>query len=106
MFCGENWNDIVNDIISRLPQKIYISFDIDGMQQYYCPETGTPVPGGLDFNQLLYLFEMIAKCNKKIIGFDICEVIPSGENKWDCIVAAHLLYKMTGIMLASSLSSD
>ena len=35
----------------------YISFDIDGLNPTYCPNTGTPVPGGLTADQVFYLFE-------------------------------------------------
>lgn len=99
LYEGKLWNDLCNEIIASLPMNVYISFDIDGLCRTYCPNTGTPVPGGLDFNQVLFLFEKIAGSGRKIIGFDICEVNPSKENEWDCNVAARLLYKMAGIML-------
>ena len=34
---------------------VYISFDIDGLDPSSCPKTGTPVPGGMSFNEASYL---------------------------------------------------
>ena len=95
-FRGINWYDQVNSIIETLPDNIYITVDVDGLDQLYCPNTGTPVPGGLSYNQLIFLFEQIAVSGKKIISFDICEV--SGKNgDWDAIVGSRLLYNMANI---------
>ncbi|MFR5870708.1 MAG: arginase family protein [Alistipes sp.] len=46
-FGGESWNAVCDRIIACLPEKAYVSFDIDGLAPEYCPHTGTPVPGGL-----------------------------------------------------------
>ncbi len=46
---GKSWAIICEDIIKHLPQEVYISFDIDGLDPRFCPNTGTPVPGGLEF---------------------------------------------------------
>jgi agmatinase len=102
LFQGKNWTDISVEIVSKLPQKVYISFDIDGLKPANCPGTGTPVPGGLDFNQVLFLFAKLVEVGKTIIGFDICEVADSGRTKWDYNVAARLLYKMSGVLLKST----
>ncbi len=47
---GENWKQICDRIIRHLPKHVYISFDIDGLDPKLCPHTGTPVPGGLEFD--------------------------------------------------------
>ncbi|MDJ1168353.1 agmatinase family protein [Roseofilum sp. BLCC_M154] len=92
---GMNWATQCQQIISHLPHQVYISFDIDGLNPSYCPHTGTPVPGGLDFNQAIYLIRALVKAGKKIIGFDLCEVAP-GEpgDQWDGNVGARILYKL------------
>jgi agmatinase len=51
---------IVDNIVKSLPQNVYISFDIDGLKPYLCPNTGTPVPGGLEFEEAAYLLEEIS----------------------------------------------
>ncbi|MFA7117005.1 MAG: agmatinase family protein [Bacteroidales bacterium] len=91
LFEGRNWRKVCEKIIDSLPEKVYISFDIDGLSPELCPNTGTPVPGGLSFMQIDYLFQMLRQSSKQIIGFDLCEVSP-GENNWDANVGARILF--------------
>lgn len=97
---GITWAKQCEEIIQHLPNKVYISFDIDGLSPEFCPHTGTPVPGGLSFNQSIYLIEKLVQSGRQIIGFDLCEVAP-GHNEWDGNVAARLLYKLANFMFAS-----
>lgn len=91
-FEGRTWSDQVTEIIASLPEKVYLSFDIDGLDPMLCPNTGTPVPGGLSYAQAIYLMRKLALSNKKIIGFDLNEVSP-GDTDWDANVGARLLFK-------------
>lgn len=98
---GRNWLEICKEAISQLPDQIYISFDIDGMDPTLCPNTGTPVPGGLSFEQTLALFSTIHELGKKIVGFDLVEVSggPDKSNpnyEWNGNVGARMLYKLCG----------
>ncbi len=105
---GYVWAEQCREIITSLPEKIYISFDVDGLSPQFCPHTGTPVPGGLDFNQAIYLLEMLVQAGKQIIGFDLCEVSPNlndPEDEWDANVGARLAYKLANLMFASQNSS-
>jgi agmatinase len=97
MFEGKHWNAICDRIIADLPENVYISFDIDGLNPELCPNTGTPVPGGLDFQQALYLIKKVAASGRKIISFDLTEVSP-GPTDWDANVGARLLYQLCGWM--------
>jgi len=106
---GKYWSQICDDIIQHLPQHVYVSFDIDGLDPRFCPHTGTPVPGGLDFGEALYLLKKVVKSGRKIIGFDLNEVSLgtnslSGSNnpaeEWDANVGARLLYKLCGWTLS------
>lgn len=96
-FEGKNWKQQCEAIIAQLPQKVCISFDIDGMYPWYCPNTGTPVPGGFSFEQAAYLFNLLAASGKEIIGFDLVEVAP-GEDDWDGNVGARMLFHMCGVL--------
>lgn len=96
LYEGNIWKSIVENIIAELPQNLYISFDIDGLDPKLCPNTGTPVPGGLELEQVFYIFEKISESGKKIIGFDLNEVGTS-ENEWDESVAARIIYKLANI---------
>lgn len=79
-FEGKTWSQQVNEIIATLPENVYISFDIDGLDPKLCPNTGTPVAGGFEFEQAAYLIQQVAKSGKKIIGIDLNEVSP-GEDE-------------------------
>lgn len=102
-FEGQTWSKIAEEIVSKLPAEVWVSFDIDGLDPRYCPNTGTPVPGGLEFPEALHIVAALARSGRKIIGFDLNEVAPcaSGEDEWDANVGARLLYKLTGFTLAS-----
>jgi len=96
---GEPWRRIVSRMIDPLPDNVWVTFDIDGLDPTYCPETGTPVPGGLSFADALVLLRAVGLSGRKIIGFDLNEV---GAGEWDAIVGARLLYKLAGWALATA----
>lgn len=90
---GKTWYTLCDEIINELPQKVYISFDIDGLDPKLCPGTGTPVPGGLEFEQAIYLFRKLTESGRTIIGFDLNEVSPD-NNEWNANVGARMLWKL------------
>ncbi|MHC5200614.1 agmatinase family protein [Myroides sp. LJL119] len=102
-FEGVTWKQKCQQIIDSLPEKVVISFDIDGLLPWYCPNTGTPVPGGLSFEQATYMISLLAQSGKVIIGMDLVEVAPSEqqEDDWDGNVGARLLFHMCGAMAES-----
>jgi agmatinase len=95
-FTGITWSQQVDTILSKLPQKVHISFDIDGLDPTLCPNTGTPVPGGLSFEQATYLLSALKQHGKTIIGFDLVEVAP-GSDDWNGNVGARMLWHLCGI---------
>jgi agmatinase len=97
-FEGESWNVIVDRIIKELPTNVYVSFDIDGLGPELCPNTGTPVPGGLSYSEAVYLLTKLVKNGKKIIGFDLNEVAPGENTDWNGNVGARLLYRIANLM--------
>ncbi len=101
-FTGVCWSDICDRIIDTLPQKVYVSFDIDGLSPDNCPSTGTPVPGGLSFNEAVFLLKKLSDSGKEIIGFDLTEVAPNptdSENHTDANIGARVLYKLCNFSL-------
>lgn len=99
---GETWRAQVDRIVAELPQKVYLSWDIDGLEPTLCPHTGTPVPGGLSFNQAVSLLDGVVRAGKTIVGLDLNEVAPGPDgDEWDGNVGARLLYKMIGFALKS-----
>ncbi len=96
LMVGDSWSDWVYSILAMLPENVYVSFDIDGLMPNLCPNTGTPVPGGLSFEQTSYLLAKLAQSGRRIIGFDLCEVGVGDE--WDLNVAARILYRLSVFM--------
>jgi agmatinase len=100
-FEGESFKKISEEIINQLPDQVYISFDIDGLDPKLCPNTGTPVPGGFQTEEVYYIFKQIIKAGKKIVGFDLSEVSTS-ENGWDANVGARVLFKLCNLIIQSN----
>ncbi len=101
---GDPWSVICKDIVAELPQNVYVSFDIDGMDPALCPSTGTPVAGGLSLNEVFYLFRSVVESGRTIVAFDVNEV-SSGVNQqaeWDGNVGARVLYKLCGWSVVSN----
>ena len=96
-YAGKTWKTQTQEIIKTLGDKVYISFDIDGLDPKLCPNTGTPVPGGFEIEQLIYLFEAIVKSGKTLVGMDLNEVSP-GEDEWDANVGARILFRMCNLL--------
>ena len=98
MFEGECWKTIVDEMIEPLPSKVYLSIDIDALDPKLCPNTGTPVPGGLEYEELMYVLNRIRESGREIVGFDLCEVSPSPDGgDWDGNVGARVLFHLCGV---------
>ena len=85
------------DIVSALPAKVYVSFDIDAFDISLCPATGTPVPGGISYYDAVFILQALKDSGKQVIGFDLCEVAP-GATGLDENVGARLLYQMLALL--------
>jgi agmatinase len=100
---GETWTDLAARVVADLPQEVYVSLDIDGLDPALCPHTGTPVPGGLSFPEMTGLLRKLVESGRRIVGFDLSEVAPDpeGRSDWDANVGARVLYKLIGFALQS-----
>jgi agmatinase len=90
---GKGISAVIEKYIDELPEYVYLSFDIDGMDPKLCPNTGTPVPGGLEFEEAAWIIRKLRLSGRKIIGFDLNEVAP-GKDEWDANVGARMLFYM------------
>ena len=98
LLAGRNWTSLVEEIISPLPQKVWVSCDVDALEPSLCPGTGTPVPGGLTWRELRVLLRTLAESGREIVGLDLCEVAP---DPLDAKVGARLLYLLVGWAIVS-----
>ncbi len=97
-FEGETWKQLTDEIVQQLPQLVYISFDIDGLDRKYCPNTGTPVQGGFESEEIFYLIKKIHESGRKLIGFDLVE-IGVGQSDWDSNVGARTLWRLCNLLI-------
>lgn len=93
---GRSFAKVVAPAIAKLPRKVYVTFDVDGLDPSLCPHTGTPVPGGFSFQEACEILRLLAESGRHIVGCDLVEV---GADEWDGNVGARLLYKMIGYAL-------
>jgi agmatinase len=106
-FEGDTWKSICDDIIAQLPQQVYLSFDIDGLDPKLCSNTGTPVQGGFEAEQIHYLFKKLVDSGRRIVAFDLNEV-SCGEESQDSIdanVGARILYRMCNMFMKSEVNA-
>ncbi len=95
---GEAFEPLARAALDKLPETVYVSFDIDVLEPALCPHTGTPVPGGLTFPQAALILDTLRRSGRRVVGFDLVEVAPGnpGEPELDANVGARVLYKLCG----------
>ena len=87
-----NWNLTKFKKIIR-NKKVYLTFDVDGLDLSVMPATGTPEPGGLFWNETIKIIKIAAQ-SSKIVGGDINELSPiKGFDSYNFLVAK-LAYKI------------
>lgn len=93
-----NW---IDDVLNLLSGPVYITFDLDAFDSSLMPSTGTPEPGGLDWNQALKLLRRVAT-EKNLVGLDVVELCPNPENHAPDYLAAKLIYKTLSYQFQSN----
>ncbi|KMY68149.1 hypothetical protein AAU61_09125 [Desulfocarbo indianensis] len=77
---------------------VYLSLDVDGLDPAIMPATGTPEPGGLDWDQVSDW--LLAACRgREVVGLDIVELAPLPGQALSDFTAARLLYRALGLAL-------
>jgi agmatinase len=84
-------------LLARLPEKIYLTFDIDFFDPALVPATGTPEPGGGQWYPTLALLRTLFR-TKKVVAMDLVELAPFGGNPASDFLAAKLVYKCIGYL--------
>ena len=74
-------------------KKVYLTFDVDGLDSSLMPATGTPEPGGLFWDETIRIIKIAAQ-SAHIVGADINELSPiKGFDSYN-FLAAKLAYKI------------
>jgi len=103
---GDDLRLLIREHLELLPAEVYLTFDMDGLDPSLCPNTGTPVPGGFDWHEIMLWLEELVRSGRRVVGCDLCEVSPGADGDpdgegWDAIVGSRLLYRMIGASLAT-----
>jgi agmatinase len=107
---GKDLRALVREQLSVLPRDVWITFDVDGLDPALCPNTGTPVPGGLSWHESMLWLDELARSGRRVVGLDLVEVSPGPvlpeADTWDAIVGARLLYRLIGCALRAGASGS
>lgn len=79
-------------LLDRLPEQIYLTFDIDFFDPALVPSTGTPEPGGGTWYPTLKLLRLLF-AKKKVVAMDVVELAPTPGSPSSDFVAAKLVFK-------------
>lgn len=82
-------------VLKALSRRVYVTFDIDGLDPALVPGTGTPEPGGLGWYEALDVLRLVC-AEREVVGFDVVEVAPIPGHHASEFVAAKLMYRMMG----------
>ena len=98
-FEGVLWSTIVDEVIESLPENVYVSLDINGLTIECSPHTGMVVAGGIRFPEVVYLLGKIVDSGRRVVGFDLSEVVPDMDDKTGAAIASRLLYNLCSMAL-------
>jgi len=92
----EVWESLMNEL-ALLSGPVWISVDIDALDGYLVPSTGTPVPGGLSWWHLeSALAQIFESKNCTILGADVVEIAPDSEGSLTPFTAAMIATRLVG----------
>lgn len=90
MFGNDYW---MEESLSLMTDTVYLTIDLDMLDPAIMPATGTPEPGGLDWNTSLRYLRKVFD-TKNVVGFDIVEFAPIPGLKAPGFLVAKLYYKL------------
>lgn len=104
-FYGHNLNPAddswMDDVVYALPENVYLSIDLDGLDPGIVPGTGTPVPGGLTYRQVVELVKRVGM-EKNVVAADINELAKIEGSVVSEFTAAKLATKVFVYCLAQA----
>jgi agmatinase len=85
----------IEEVVAQLPDPVYVTVDLDGLDPSILPATGTPMPGGLGWYETLHLLRRVGE-EKRVVACDVTELKPDPIHHHAEFLAAQLVYKMIG----------
>ena len=88
---------VMEQTVSYLSHKenLHLSFDIDALDPFFAPHTGTAVRGGLTFREGNYICEALAETGR-VTSMEIVEVNPSIHTHQDVTVTIEMALALIG----------
>jgi agmatinase len=96
---GRSDGEWMDRAVDLLTEDVYVTVDVDGFDPSLVPATGTPVPGGLEWYPVNELLRRVAS-TRRIVGFDVVELLPQPGDHGSEFLAAQLVYRMLAMALA------
>lgn len=90
----------IDEILDKLSDTVYLTFDLDGFDPSFMPAVGTPEPGGLGWYETLKLLRFLSE-RKRVVGFDAMELSPLPGQISSDFIAAKLIYKIIGYLVTA-----
>jgi len=90
-----NNNKWMDEVVSKLSGKVYVTIDLDVFDTGIMPSTGTPEPGGLGWYQTIGFLRKVSE-KREVVGFDVVELAPDDSNIAPAFLAAKLICRMIG----------
>lgn len=84
-------------VAPQVGRRVYLSLDIDVLDPSLMPAVGTPEPGGLSWEDLLGLLDIITR-ERDVVGCDLVELLPIPGLAAPNVIAARLLYRLFGLV--------
>lgn len=97
-FCAD-----VDQAIAKLPEHVYLTIDVDGLDPSIMPATGTPEPGGLTWQHVCYVLAKLFE-SRTVVAMDINELAPIDALHGPDFLVAKLMYRAIGLKFKSSLA--
>lgn len=83
----------IDDVVARLGDDVYLTFDVDAFDPALVPSTGTPEPGGLTWYPVLKLLRRVF-AERTVRAADIVELAPIPGLAAPDFLVAKLAYKI------------
>lgn len=96
--------EAIDRVLPVLPERIYLSIDLDVMDPGEMPAVANPEPGGLQWYDIIDCLERLI-CKKTVVGFDVVELCPIPGNPTPDFIAAKLIYRIIGLIFKDKLLS-
>jgi agmatinase len=92
--------ELIARLIHLLPERLYITIDLDCLDPSILPSTGTPEPGGFTWGPICRILRAIT-LSRRVVGLDMVELSPIPGLVAPDFLAAKLLYRTLGYITKS-----